>query len=148
MTGNDTSYPTIIMGHVHFIRRSYEWEDKAMEDIINLGSIWLTHKPNKMMSELRSSSRPLSSFKELIKRHPEMEKMYNIDWEREWVSSKPEYYGYLYEEDLWGDDWNDRPAYCNCGEPYGGERVDLEAGDFVIVIKNNCSPTKVKEEIE
>ena len=95
-----TPYPKAKMGYIHYLEPSDEWSRKAMENIIELGRIILTHKPGKM-----------------IDRH----------------SGK--------ERDVWGDDWNDRPADCNSGPPYGGEEVTLEAGDFVIVIK----PTKIDE---
>jgi hypothetical protein len=41
------------------------------------------------------------------------------------------------ERDVWGDDWNDCPASCNSGTPYGGDAVDIEAGDLVIIIKKS-----------
>jgi len=91
-------YPIIKSGYIHYIELSGEWSEKAMENIVNLGRITLTHKPFKM-----------------IDRH-----------------SKE-------EEEVWGDDWNDTPADCNCGPPYGGEEVELEAGDFVLVVK----PSKI-----
>jgi hypothetical protein len=49
------------------------------------------------------------------------------------------------EKDVWGDDWDDSPASYNSGAPYGGESVDIEAGDLVIVIKRTVVPKQSDE---
>ena len=89
-------YPTVEMGYIHYLELSEEWSHKAMENIVELGRITLTHEPFKML--------------------------YRNE-----------------EQELWGDDWNDNPADCNSGPPYGGERITLNAGDLVIIVK----PTKL-----
>jgi len=43
---------------------------------------------------------------------------------------------YLIPEDgnvgeLWGDDWDDAPEYCNAGPPYDAIRLDLSYGDIL-----------------
>lgn len=87
-------YPKVKMGYVHYWEHSNDYYEKAMEDVKELGRIYLTHEPFKM-----------------IDRH----------------SGK--------ERKVWGDDWNDKPAVHNCGSPYGGDVVSVDAGDLVIIIK-------------
>jgi len=99
-----TPYPTVKMGYAHYWEHSNDYYEKAMEDVKELGRIYLTHKPFKMIDRYNNKERA-----------------------------------------VWGDDWNDKPAVHNCGSPYGGDVVTVDAGDLVIVIKPTDSDKALNE---
>ena len=36
--------------------------------------------------------------------------------------------------ELWGDDWDDAPEWCNAGPPYRAIRLDLSYGDVLELV--------------
>ena len=73
-----------VEGYIRYIELSDEWDEKPMQDIKKLATVYLVMSPR---------------------------------------------------QEVWGDDWNDSPAIHNAGPPYDLKKIDLEAGDHIIIFK-------------